>query len=595
MVARARMDGGAGKEAGALEGGPGECACSRRRSVLRWNAFPMNWFRRNEWNLVIGTALVALALGAIGIRTWHLEQGRTIGFWDQVYFCLRLFMFNYDLAGDGTPYASAPWTLRIARFLAPATVFYAAVKAFLAAAADQLSIWRIRRWKRHAVVCGAGTRGSLIARALASQGRKVIVVERDSELEVLTSLRAAGIRVVAGSAADPERMNQARMGQASLIVIVTSSPETNLEVALAAGRMSEAVEGETLILAHAPFQFSTVFEGLPLFARIKRTIRARFFSHEATAARALAQEFLPPLAESLAPTPRPPGLLLAGDSPILGELAAVLCVQCQLPFCGPPRIRILAPNPEAISNRFPLHHPQLPHIAEIEVVAVAGHELTGMDVPSLSGGQTWDLALVACQDDMASINLASRLLQSQAMAGGPVVACLRPSTNLGPAIRSAGSAQGLVIRDIAALGCTADNLITGKLDEDARRLHERYYQGEIARGRSPGETPALAAWEQLPEALREANRNQVDHQPIKHAALARSTSPETLEALAEAEHRRWMADRIIAGWRRGEPRDDARKLHPSLRPYQDLTEEEKDKDRAAVTTARQTLPDAVRA
>jgi hypothetical protein len=440
------------------------------------------------------------------------------------------------------------------------------------------------------VVCGAGKRGSLIARALAAQGRKVIVVERDTGLEALSSLRANGIRVLTGSAADPERMKQARMAQASLIVIVTSSPETNLEVALAAGRMSEAVEGETLILAHAPFRFSTVFEGLPLFAQIKRTVRARFFSHEATAARVLAQEFLPALAESLVSGARQPGILIAGDSLILGELAAVLSVQCQLPFCGPPRIRVLTPNPESIGNRFPLHHPQLPYVAEVELVGLAEHELTGMDAPFLTGGQAWDLAFAACDDDMASINLASRLIQSQALAGGPVVACLRPSTNLEPAIRSACASQGLLIRDIAALGCTAENLITGELDKEARLQHQRYYEGEIARGRSPGETPALVEWEQLPEALREANRNQVDHQPIKRAVLRRSTSPETLEAVAEAEHRRWMADRIIAGWRRGETRDDARKLHPSLRPYHDLTETEKDKDREAVTTALQGLP-----
>jgi voltage-gated potassium channel Kch len=549
----------------------------------------MNWLRRNEWNIVIAVALIALALGLLGVRAWHVEQGKTVGLWDQLYFCVRLFMFNYDLTGSGTPYAPAPWPLLVAKYLAPATVFYAGVKAFLAATAEQLGIWRMRRWKRHAVVCGAGKRGALIARTLASQGRKVVVVEKEAELESLSTLRAAGIRVLTGSAAGPERMHQARMGQASLIVIVTSSPETNLEVALAAGRMSEAVEGETLILAHAPFDFSSVFEGLPLFARIKRNVRARFFSHEATAARVLAQEFLPPLAASLADTPRAAGILIAGDSAILGELTAVLTVQCQFPDCGPPKIRILTPNPEAIGGRFPLHHPQLPHVAEMELVGVATHELTAMDVPFLSGGQTWDLAFVACQDDMATINLATRLIQSQATAGGVVVACLRPSTNLDPALRTACSADGLLIRNVAALGCGVDDLVIGKLDNEARQLHERYYHGEIAKGRSPGETPALVEWELLPESLREANRNQVDHQPIKRLALARSTSPEALEALAEAEHRRWMADRITAGWRRGEPRDDARKLHPSLRSYQDLTEEEKDKDRATVATVPRSL------
>jgi hypothetical protein len=55
-----------------------------------------------------------------------------------------------------------------------------------------------------------------------------------------------------------------------------------------------------------------------------------------------------------------------------------------------------------------------------------------------------------------------------------------------------------------------------------------------------------------------------------------------IERLAEAEHDGWMAQRLKDGWRYGSPRDDARKLHPSIVPYRDLPEAEKEKDRAAV-------------
>jgi RyR domain len=55
-----------------------------------------------------------------------------------------------------------------------------------------------------------------------------------------------------------------------------------------------------------------------------------------------------------------------------------------------------------------------------------------------------------------------------------------------------------------------------------------------------------------------------------------------IERLAEAEHDGWMAQRLKDGWRYGSPRDDARKLHPSMVPYRDLPDAEKEKDRAAV-------------
>ena len=52
-----------------------------------------------------------------------------------------------------------------------------------------------------------------------------------------------------------------------------------------------------------------------------------------------------------------------------------------------------------------------------------------------------------------------------------------------------------------------------------------------------------------------------------------------LEAMAEAEHDGWMSHRAVSGWRHGEPRDDARKVHPAVVPYAQLPEREKQKDR----------------
>jgi hypothetical protein len=82
--------------------------------------------------------------------------------------------------------------------------------------------------------------------------------------------------------------------------------------------------------------------------------------------------------------------------------------------------------------------------------------------------------------------------------------------------------------------------------------------------------------------LRQANRAQADHIPIKQRTLVISDSAATIEALAVAEHRRWMAEKIVANWRHAAVRDDARRLHPSIRPYNELSDAEKQKDRNTV-------------
>lgn len=60
--------------------------------------------------------------------------------------------------------------------------------------------------------------------------------------------------------------------------------------------------------------------------------------------------------------------------------------------------------------------------------------------------------------------------------------------------------------------------------------------------------------------------------------------PESLndlvESLSKNVHEVWAAGRLADGWKYGPVRDDAKKEHPCLIPYEELSEEEKRYDRA---------------
>ena len=51
------------------------------------------------------------------------------------------------------------------------------------------------------------------------------------------------------------------------------------------------------------------------------------------------------------------------------------------------------------------------------------------------------------------------------------------------------------------------------------------------------------------------------------------------EKLAKNTHEVWSKSRISQGWSWGEIRDDEKRQHPDLIPYDELPEEEKDYDR----------------
>lgn len=76
--------------------------------------------------------------------------------------------------------------------------------------------------------------------------------------------------------------------------------------------------------------------------------------------------------------------------------------------------------------------------------------------------------------------------------------------------------------------------------------------------------------------------------PVNLSDVTLDASLESLiESLAENVHDTWAKGRLDDGWTYGPVRDDAKKHHPCLVPYSDLTESEKEYDRnTAISTLK---------
>ncbi|HEY1735100.1 MAG TPA: RyR domain-containing protein, partial [Methylovirgula sp.] len=153
-------------------------------------------------------------------------------------------------------------------------------------------------------------------------------------------------------------------------------------------------------------------------------------------------------------------------------------------------------------------------------------------------------------------------------------------------------------------------LAEGERDRLAKHLHTSF------RALSGEEQSANASWTALAETYRRANRHAADHMAAKLWSLGLATERHStesglsidaawersvekrlrdLEHVARLEHRRWIADRVMEGWTFAKTRDDDRRHHPDLVPFEDISIKEQNKDRDQIAQLQIFMKQAARA
>jgi len=135
----------------------------------------------------------------------------------------------------------------------------------------------------------------------------------------------------------------------------------------------------------------------------------------------------------------------------------------------------------------------------------------------------------------------------------------------------------------------AAEIIEKNIDKLARQIHEDYLMEMSAAGNTGH--PGVVEWEELSEEFKESNRAQARSIGEKlssvglafdagesSAAAVEEFDDETILFLAENEHIRWMQEKLANGWVYAPVRDNEKKHHSWLVPYEQLPPEERQKD-----------------
>jgi RyR domain len=254
------------------------------------------------------------------------------------------------------------------------------------------------------------------------------------------------------------------------------------------------------------------------------------------------------------------------------ELLGRLCAQAQSPTFDPLVIVLIDTEAPAITRELLELWPGLPLVVELIPLALEPH------LP---------LSAIALLRHLHTENLIPTCLY---IAMEDPALCSAWEREIGLAVRLAARESPLVL-SVAQLEDTDRSLLAEEEEGELvqRALHEDYMRRLSGAAAKAGK-PSAVEWCRLPFDYREDNRSLADHFSVKaldldlliapaHRSEVVSIDATMIEALAAAEHRRWIASRTIAGWRFGETQSESERTHPSMVAWENLTEAEREKDR----------------
>lgn len=274
-------------------------------------------------------------------------------------------------------------------------------------------------------------------------------------------------------------------------------------------------------------------------------------------------------------------------------------------FQGTPRVTIVDPDAADIQVSLAQRCPELEKSVELTIIEAQHHAdariLPWDQLKKANAESPFSLAYVCVDSDLRALTVAvslQALVRREGWTIGPICTRLSAAGALPDSVSAWDGAQSA---GLLAFGATYDfasavGLFDVEMDRLPRLVHEAY------RRVAPEQAVANLPWEQLTEEMHESNRRLMIHLPAKLASAGVDLSdwlgqglpaggvaipdlrgdPPRLEHLAELEHRRWMAERRLSGWQHGEARDNRRRLHPDLVPWDRLPEASKRFDREIV-------------
>jgi voltage-gated potassium channel Kch len=585
-------------------------------AVVKKNALSaLGCFFLEHEMMVLALAAIAVAfLGLYGMHDYLARNGRHYNAIDMAYYTIQLFLFRTGLNMDSE---SVHWTLGVARILAPAVLGYAALKGLAVFFRDQLATFRMNFQKNHVVICGLGGKGLQLVRDFRSRGRRVVVVEQCADIKELATVRNLGALVVIGNSTEPSILRKAKAHRAESLLAFTGDDGVNVETGLAIYRMlKNDPHKNTRPLRCFIHLYSTNLASVvgrqAFFAMPHGAVTFEIVRTNDISARLLFTEHPLDYMEIPADSSKMPHCVIAGFGN-MGESVAVQAARTgHYARHGRIKITVVDQNAKNVESLFFATYPNFRSAADIGFIQsdIESAEFFQMVERWALDDAAITTLVIAVHNDTKTFACALNCAKRTKGREIPIHVRLDTSEGIAALLQHRGGREDRELSGIHPFGmlsasCNMTMIENQPIDFLAQKIHEEYVGKRLkeeegrpqAERRTPDNDPSLYPWGKLDGSLKDSNRQQADHIPVKLRAIGCTTDParapagaepvkaftvEEIELLSIMEHDRWMADRFIAGWQPGRERNVQSRISPFLVPWEELEKSIKNRDLEAM-------------
>lgn len=535
---------------------------------------------------VLFIAVTAIVLGFIGLHQFLIHQHAPVfgtSFLDTSYYDFQMFLLGSAPLGGPGPF---PVTLEVARFLAPVTTVLAGVEALRLLLGEQIRRWTAAYAPNHAIVTGDGQMAMELARRLRADNFKTVVLV-GAKPETADQARELRLLDIAGDPADLNTLRAAGIARSSVIYACADRSATNAATALSARKFASESGRPLVVYALVrDADICTALRARRIGVPGDQRFRLEFFSIEGLAARALFDRH-----------PHPDGadgqVVIVG----FGSLGRAMLHELALRHAaGDRRINVAVVGDHSAQA-------EVSAFAEEYPIVSRGCEVTIQPALVKTEPGSTTMIVVCSPDNDAALRTGLNALPMLVNASDRIVICmsaLSPFSQTFSADMLDDVQRRLSVFDVLDEACAPAQIAGDLTDQLARAIHRAYLDGRRSHGETPEKNPSLRPWRELPDLLKDANIAQAGHIGTKLDVIGCVLIPESslipefafadgeVERLAELEHERWVQDRAAHGISYGPVRDE--RHHPDMVGWGDLSEDAREKDRAAIRN----MPDILR-